>query len=93
MADILRMIVGQDESIVTLGLKRNGQGFSTCIKRSAKPMPSGHTPVSILPTICFVQQSHNLKPLLLCLFLLLHCPPLSAHRMRQLDDGMCFLTN
>jgi len=45
MADILRMIVGDDETFVTLGLTRHGEGFSTSIKRSAKPMPAGHTPV------------------------------------------------
>jgi hypothetical protein len=49
MADILRMIVGEDETFVTLGLKRDGEAFSTSIKRSAKPMLSGHTPVLASP--------------------------------------------
>ena len=89
MADILRMIVGEDESFVTLGVIRagcpvssgcsiscipvcgqhqrihsstsvcancshahlpTGESFSASIRRSAKPMPSGHTPGSVTVT-------------------------------------------
>jgi hypothetical protein len=50
MADILRMIVGEDDSFVTLGLARGGKALTASIKRSAKPMPAGHTPVFFDPT-------------------------------------------
>lgn len=76
MADILRMIVGEDETFVTLGLKRDGEAFSTSIKRSAKPMISGHTPVLAYP----LHECHPAVPLrATCLQLVSMAQAVHAH--------------